>query len=490
MVLTSWGKEMIRDIKKEGEEIKKRIDETQKRIDEKKKLLTIKRANESKTKENPSDINKRQEKIDELNNLIVEAQQNYISSRGDKKYSKLMEKYEAELNDVYNSNYGLKEKKEIKQKIEKPKKEIKQKKSQINYPDDEGKTDNEDSSEDEKPIKKSKGRPKKTYKQSNVMKARSDVVKKGGKYTVDTDMNIRKGLDSKIMRALKKSIIDEVSSKMKGYGIRGGMIDEDEEEDEEDYKPVQPDPLIPPNRVQYQYIFEDYLNILEHDPVLKKLAKPDELRDLNIMFVLEDNIKQLDDENSMKKYAIVNRVMNVVDPAHNPLKHNIQLFKDAPSYAKAGINKEEYNHKKAELVRKDWTKNKKKIYNFFNIKEGKGIKGKGKGYGYDSDSDSSSDEDDIKTYGKLLKHLVGHIKDPEEKIDKKDFKQAIELIKKIKEKKGGKGLTSSKIKPAEFSNIIPTSRLDKKVKAPYKRKENTIEANNKLVERMLKDKYY
>lgn len=56
---------------------------------------------------------------------------------------------------------------------------------------------------------------------------------------------------------------------------------------------------------------------------------------------------------------------------------------------------------------------------------------KGKGY----DSDSSSDEEDIKEYGKVLKHLIGHIKDPKEKIDPKDYKQAIELIKKIKSKK-------------------------------------------------------
>ena len=68
--------------------------------------------------------NKRQDKIDELNNLINESHQNYISSRGDKKYISLMEKYQKELNDVYNSNYGLKEEKE---KIIKPKKEIKEK---------------------------------------------------------------------------------------------------------------------------------------------------------------------------------------------------------------------------------------------------------------------------------------------------------------------------------------------------------------------------
>ena len=62
-------------------------------------------------------------------------------------------------------------------------------------------------------------------------------------------------------------------------------------------------------------------------------------------------------------------------------------------------------------------------------KRGRPKKGKG------IESDSSSDEEDIKEYGKILKHLIGHIKDPKEKIDPNDYKQAIELIKKIKSKK-------------------------------------------------------
>jgi hypothetical protein len=47
-------------------------------------------------------------------------------------------------------------------------------------------------------------------------------------------------------------------------------------------------------------------------------------------------------------------------------------------------------------------------------------------------------DDDIKEYGKVIDHLMKHIKDPKEPIDDDDFKQAIELIKKIKSKKSKK----------------------------------------------------
>lgn len=144
------------------------------------------------------------------------------------------------------------------------------------------------SDEEEEPVKK-RGRPKKVYKEANIMKGRSDLKKKGDKYTVDTELNIKKGLEPKVKRALKKSVETELDKKIKGEGLRKIKLDFSDDE------------------------------------------KP---------------------------------------------------------------------------------------------KRGKGIY-----------SDSSSDEEDIKEYGKLLKHLISHISDPKEKIDKKDFKQSIELIKKIKSKK-------------------------------------------------------
>ncbi len=50
-----------------------------------------------------------------------------------------------------------------------------------------------------------------------IMKGKSDLIKKGDKYSVDTEMNIKEGLEPKVKRALKKSIIDETNKKIKGY---------------------------------------------------------------------------------------------------------------------------------------------------------------------------------------------------------------------------------------------------------------------------------
>lgn len=130
-------------------------------------------------------------------------------------------------------------------------------------------------------------------KVGNIMKASSELKKKGDKYTVDTEMKIKKGLDDKTKKALKKSVIQEFNTKIKGSGVRKIELDYSSSEDE----------------------------------------KP---------------------------------------------------------------------------------------------KKGKGL---------DDYEYSSSDEDDIKEYGKILKHLIEHIKDPKEKIDKRDYVQATELIKKIKSKK-------------------------------------------------------
>jgi len=59
----------------------------------------------------------------------------------------------------------------------------------------------------------------KIYKEANIMKGRSDLKKKGDKYTVDTEMNIKKGLDAKTKRALKKSVMEELNKQMKGGAI-------------------------------------------------------------------------------------------------------------------------------------------------------------------------------------------------------------------------------------------------------------------------------
>lgn len=57
-------------------------------------------------------------------------------------------------------------------------------------------------------------------------------------------------------------------------------------------------------------------------------------------------------------------------------------------------------------------------------------------YGMGYESDSSSDEEDTEEYSKILKHLVGHITDKKEKLDKMDAKQAKEIINKLIKKRG------------------------------------------------------
>lgn len=48
-----------------------------------------------------------------------------------------------------------------------------------------------------KKLMKGKKEPK-TYKESNIMKARTDLKKEGSKYAVDTDMNIKNDLEPKV----------------------------------------------------------------------------------------------------------------------------------------------------------------------------------------------------------------------------------------------------------------------------------------------------
>jgi hypothetical protein len=60
----------------------------------------------------------------------------------------------------------------------------------------------------------------KVAKPKNIMKGRSDLD--GNKIT--TEFNIKKGLQPKVKRALKKSVIAELENKMSGTGLRGRTI--------------------------------------------------------------------------------------------------------------------------------------------------------------------------------------------------------------------------------------------------------------------------
>jgi hypothetical protein len=55
------------------------------------------------------------------------------------------------------------------------------------------------------------------YKEGNIMKACSDLKNKDDKYEVETELNIKEGLDSKVKRALIKSIINELNNNFNDY---------------------------------------------------------------------------------------------------------------------------------------------------------------------------------------------------------------------------------------------------------------------------------
>lgn len=87
-------------------------------------------------------------------------------------------------------------------------------------------------------LKKRKNK-KKTYKESNIMKGRSDLKKKtNGKYEVETELNIKKGLEPKVQRALKKSVNEELTKGFKGGSINLDYSDSSSDEEKEVKKKV------------------------------------------------------------------------------------------------------------------------------------------------------------------------------------------------------------------------------------------------------------
>lgn len=116
----------------------------------------------------------------------------------------------------------------------KPKTKISMKK--LNKMDEDIENENKRISNLHKTLKKENIDISRSSKVGNIMKARSDLKKKGDKYTIDTEMNIKKGLDKKIKSALKKSIVTELDTKLKGSGIRKINLDYSSDEDEKSKK--------------------------------------------------------------------------------------------------------------------------------------------------------------------------------------------------------------------------------------------------------------
>lgn len=53
-----------------------------------------------------------------------------------------------------------------------------------------------------------------------ILTGGSELVKKNGKYTVDTNFEVKKGLSKNIKKTLKKSVVEELDKKIKGSGVR------------------------------------------------------------------------------------------------------------------------------------------------------------------------------------------------------------------------------------------------------------------------------
>ena len=63
-------------------------------------------------------------------------------------------------------------------------------------------------------------KPKPIMKVGNIMKGRADIKMTNNKYSVDTQLNIKKGLNDKTKKALMRSIREETSRALKGSGVK------------------------------------------------------------------------------------------------------------------------------------------------------------------------------------------------------------------------------------------------------------------------------
>ena len=300
-----------------------------------------------------------------------------------------------------------------------------------------------------KPVKK-----KKTYKQGNLMKARTDLKKSGDKYAVETVMNVKKGLEPKVKKALKKSVVEELDKKIKGSGLKKKVkkIDLDFSSDEEPVKRKRGRPkkggMIPHSGKD----FSESKRTRDRNRIRKEIedAKIDKSAE-----VLKANIrKELNIlRQSRSKYdpdEIIDREFEKAERAGERALDSLDNYREDPhsalkgsaEFRKEGEKLEEFLSDKAEDIKFrntwDWfAEEKKQGLLPDRVTDGKGLKKRGrpkKGKNI-IDDDSSSDEEDLKEYSKILKHLISHITDKKEKLDKKDVKQAKELIDKIKSKK-------------------------------------------------------
>ena len=281
-------------------------------------------------------------------------------------------------------------------------------------------------------INKNKKSTKKTYKEGNIMKGRSDLKKKGDKYTVDTNLNIKKGLDDKVKRALKKSVMTELDKQIRGGTIQLDLSSDDETDGKGLYagrpRGGQIEPLV--KFQQQQQAVDNYLS--QPDPILGMIIGEENPNIIDVVNL--EGLDQMSDKTIIKKYNAIAHLLDTIGEHDYEFSFDldyIQPFSNIPSSIKKEYrnikNYENYAAGKAKELLKEV---KDELYGYFNMLEGTGITSKKRR--------GRPRKNDIKTYGNVLEHLVGHIKDPKEPIDKKDYKQAKEIIGAIEKKKRGR----------------------------------------------------
>lgn len=208
-----------------------------------------------------------------------------------------------------------------------------------------------------KPKKQSKLKTKTlSGKESTVMRAISKAHMEDDKPVISTDMNVKKGLSSKDKKALKESVMKAID-----HHIKGGMIGEEEEE----FEPIKPKPLVRRGQEGRQEQIEE------------KMEEFAENTGVNPMELLIDNWEDLDDRQAIKRYFMLYKVLEDIDPLRNPLRDRGDIsttYSRADYEDKAGMNAKEYYSRWGDYAKDVWKNDKNKIYRFLNVKEGTGFK--------------------------------------------------------------------------------------------------------------------
>lgn len=226
-------------------------------------------------------------------------------------------------------------------------------------------------------VKEIKARPE----VKRLIKELDIALKKGDKYEITTDMNVRKGLGPKAKKALKESVNKALDNEFKGGRINGGMIGNDDDSDYE-YAPL---PLVT-NQHRQDRIDDVLGNLYDNE-------------NINIIDMMDNkNLNDLSKEDVIKRNNYLKEVIDDIEPGNSVNMVKIKTWNELLPIEKSryyndarnlGIRpKEKYLNDAYEKAKKQLSKKNNKIKKFFNVLEGTGIKR--------INLDYSSDEEPIK----------------------------------------------------------------------------------------------